>query len=102
MGSVAPGARSFCDALLSPSPGELTFAINRRTLAGGLTVSDREVAVAMAYAFRVLKLVVEPGGAVALAALLSGRYPARGQTVAITLSGGNVDPRTYAEAIGAV
>ena len=90
-----PAARSFCDALLVPTPGELTFAINRRLLAGGLSVSDAEVAVAMVYAFKTLKLVVEPGGAVALAALLAGRFDARGKTVALTLSGGNVDPETY-------
>ena len=92
-----PAARSFCDALLAPSPGELTFAINRRLVTGGLSVSDAEVAAAMAYAFRTLKLVVEPGGAVALAALLSGRLDARGKTVALTLSGANVDPQTYRE-----
>jgi threonine dehydratase len=90
-----PAARSFCDALLAPTPGELTFAINRRLLAGGLSVSDAEVAAAMAYAFGTLKLVVEPGGAVALAALLSGRLDARGKTVALTLSGANVDPEVY-------
>ncbi len=94
-----PAARSFCDALLVPTPGALTFSINRRLLAGGLAVSDRQVAQTMAFAFRVLKLVVEPGGAVALAALLAGRFDARGKTVAITLSGGNVDAATFATAI---
>ncbi len=94
-----PAARSFCDALLAPSPGELTFAINRRLLAGGLAVSDAEVAAAMGYAFQTLKLVVEPGGAVALAALLAGRLEARGKTVALTLSGGNVDRETYRRAL---
>jgi threonine dehydratase len=93
------GAGSFCDALLAPMPGELTFAINNRLLAGGLAVSDQEVADAMIFAFRVLKLVVEPGGAVALAALLAGRYEARGLTVAITLSGGNVDSDTFAQVL---
>ncbi|MCH7795352.1 MAG: threonine/serine dehydratase [Proteobacteria bacterium] len=95
-----PAARSFCDALLAPTPGELTFAINRRLVTGGLSVGDAEVAAAMAYAFRTLKLVVEPGGAVALAALLSGRLDARGKTVALTLSGANVDPQTYREVLG--
>ncbi len=95
------GAASICDALLAPTPGELTFAINRRLLAGGLVVSDEETRAAMAYAFRDLKLVVEPGGAVALAALLSGKLDARGKTTALVLSGGNVDPERYAEAIGA-
>jgi threonine dehydratase len=94
-------AGSFCDALLAPMPGELTFAINHRLLTGGLAVSDQEVADAMIFAFRVLKLVVEPGGAVALAALLAGRYEARGMTVAITLSGGNVDSDTFAQVLAA-
>jgi len=94
-----PAARSFCDALLVQTPGELTYPINRRLLAGGLVVGDREVAQAMSFAFRVLKLVVEPGGAVALAALLAGKFDARGKTVAIILTGGNVDPATFAQAI---
>ena len=93
--SNEPGARSFCDALLAPSPGELTFSVNRRLLAGGLAVNDANVAAAMVYAFRTLKLVVEPGGAVSLASVLSGRFDARGKTVALTLSGGNVDPETF-------
>ena len=93
-------ARSFCDALLAPTPGVLTFAINQRLLAGGLVVDDGEVAAAMAFAFRVLKLVVEPGGAVALAALLSGKIAAEGKTLAVVLSGGNVDPASFAAAIG--
>jgi len=79
-----------CDALLTPTPGELTFSINSRLLAGGLVVSDDEVRTAMAFAARHLKLVVEPGGAVALAALLSGNFVAAGQTVGVVLSGGNV------------
>jgi threonine dehydratase len=95
------GAQSICDALLAPTPGELTFAINRRLLAGGLVVSDEETAEAMAYAFRHLKLVVEPGGAVALAALLSGKLDVRGRTTALILSGGNVDPERYAQVIAA-
>ena len=75
-----PGTRSFCDALLAPEPGVLTFEINRHRLAGGLAVSDDEVRAAIAYAARTLKLVVEPGGAVALAAVLRGRIEARGRT----------------------
>ena len=94
-----PGARSFCDALLSPQPGALTFLANRRRLSGALVVTDAEVATAMAYAFRELKLVVEPGGAVALAALLSGKFDSRGKTVAAVLSGGNVDRDTFAQAL---
>jgi threonine dehydratase len=94
-----PEARSICDALQSSPPGELTFAINRELLAGVLTVSDREVEVAMARAFRDLKLVVEPGGAVALAAALAGRIALAGRTTAIILSGGNVDPATFIAAL---
>jgi threonine dehydratase len=90
------GGANFCDALLAPMPGRLTFAINRTHLAGGLVVSEAEVRAAMAFAFRHLKLVVEPGGAVALAALLAGRFPARGRVVAAVLSGGNVDPALFA------
>lgn len=95
----APGGSQLCDALLAPMPGELTFAINRTHLAGGVVVSDQEVIAAMAFAFLHLKLVVEPGGAVALAALLSGRFDAKGQVVGAVLSGGNVDPAVFARAL---
>lgn len=91
---------SICDGLLSPMPGELTFAVNRDHVAGGLTVSDDEVKRAVAFAFHELKLVVEPSGAVALAALLSGRIDVRGQTVAIVLTGGNVDAGLFAAVLG--
>ena len=94
------GGRSICDALLVPTPGELTFALNRHLLAGGLVASDAEVRRALAFAFAHLKLVVEPGGAVALAALLAGAFDARGRTVAVVLSGGNVDAALFAEALG--
>jgi len=95
------GAESICDALLAPTPGELTFAINSRLLTGGLMVSDEETRAAMAFAFRHLKLVVEPGGAVALAAVLSGKLDLRGKTTAIIISGGNVDAERYARVIAA-
>ncbi len=88
---------SICDALLAQTPGELTFAINSRLLTGGLVVTEAEVRQAIRFAFEELKLVVEPGGAVALAALLSGRYAAEGKTVAIILSGGNIDGALFAE-----
>jgi threonine dehydratase len=81
-------------------PGELTFAINSRLLAKGLTASDAEVGVAVGFAFRELKLVVEPGGAVGLAALLAGRIDTSGgKNVVIVLSGGNVDADLFAELI---
>jgi threonine dehydratase len=105
--SLAAGTRqkndrasgSICDALLVTEPGELTFAINKDRLAGGIAVSDSDTKDAVAYAYRELKLVVEPGGAVALAAVLSGAFPVKGRTVAIVLSGGNVDPQLFAEII---
>lgn len=97
--AVEPGGHSFCDALLAPMPGELTFAINSRLLAGGLAVDDRAVARAMNVAFESFKLVVEPGGAVALAACLSGAFDCRGKTVAVICSGGNIDAATFATAL---
>ncbi len=95
----ATDAQSFCDALLISPPGELTFAINKPLLAGGLVVNDDEVADAMAFAFQHLKLVVEPGGAVGLAAILSSKLDCAGKTVAVVCSGGNVDPETFCKAV---
>lgn len=89
---------SICDALMTDRPGELTFPINRR-LREVVTVTDAEVAEAVRVAFRTLKLVVEPGGAVSLAALLAGKVDARDRTTAIVLSGGNVDPGLFADII---
>jgi threonine dehydratase len=94
-----PAARSICDALLAATPGRITFALNQRQLSGGVSADDDEVLRAMAFAFNTLKLAVEPGGAVALAALLAGRIDARGKTVAIVLSGGNVEPALFARAL---
>ena len=94
-----PGATSICDALLAPMPGELTFRINRRLLAGGLSVDDMAVLDAMRAAFLELKVVVEPGGAIALAAALSGAFDCGGKTVLVVLSGGNVDPGRFVEAL---
>lgn len=89
--------RTLCDAIATPTPGRLTFPIMQRRVRGGAAVSDIEVETAMAFAFKHFKLVVEPGGAAALAALLAGKVDARGKTVALTLSGGNVDPGLFAE-----
>lgn len=88
---------SICDAIMTPEPGELTFPVNQRTLAGALSVSDAEVRKAMADAFAELKIVIEPGGCVALAAVLSGRLPVAGRTVVVVASGGNVDPSLFAD-----
>ena len=91
-----PSARSICDALQTNTPGEMTFAINRALAQGVLTVSDADVGEAMRFAFRHLKLVVEPGGAVALAAVLTGKVETKGKVTAVVLSGGNVDEQLFA------
>lgn len=94
-----PDARSICDAIVTPTPGQITFEIGRRTLSPGLAVSDTEVLAAMKVAFNELKLVVEPGGCVALAAVLSGKLEVRGRTLICVLSGGNVDPDVFQRAL---
>jgi threonine dehydratase len=94
-----PAARSICDALLAPMPGKMTFALARRLLAGGIAVSDDEVRRAMAIAFEDFKLVIEPGGAAALAAVISGKLDIKGKTVAVIASGGNVDRAAFAAAL---
>jgi len=91
-----PGHTSICDAILTAEPGKLTFEINRKLLAGGIAVSDDAALEAVRDAARYLKLVVEPGGAVAFAALSSGRIDLAGKTVAVVLSGGNADMAAYA------
>lgn len=90
-----PSVKTLCDSLLAAEPGELTFQINRTRLAGGLVVDDEEVFRAIAAAFKDLKLVIEPGGAVALAALLARKVEIAGRVVVAVASGGNVDPATY-------
>jgi threonine dehydratase len=92
--------RTICDALMASIPGEITFTINSRLLTHGLTASDAEVKIAVEFAFRELKLVVEPGGAVGLAALLAGRIDTKGKNIVIVLSGGNVDADMFAKLIG--
>ena len=94
--SVPTSTRSICDALLTDSPGKLTFDIMQRLVSDGLVVSEDEVKVAMRFAFQHLKLVVEPGGAAALAAILAGKIETAGKTTAAVLSGGNVDYELYA------
>jgi threonine dehydratase len=88
-------AGTICDGLMTGTPGELTFAINRRLVTEGLTASDEEVGRAVAFAFRELKLVVEPSGAIALAALLTGKLDVRGKVAVAVLSGGNIDPALF-------
>jgi threonine dehydratase len=86
---------TICDALMARTPGEITFAINRTLVDEGVTASEQEVAAAVAFAFRELKLVVEPGGAVALAVLMSGKIDIKGKVAVGVLSGGNVDPDLF-------
>jgi threonine dehydratase len=90
---------SICDALLAATPGEITFEMAKSHLAGGVSVTDEEAKAAVRFAFRELKLVVEPGGAVSLAAILARKLPIEGKTVAAVLSGGNVDPSVFSEII---
>ena len=94
--TVKPTLRTLCDALESPSTGDITFPILKRNLAGAVGLTDPEVAEAIRYAFATLKLVMEPGGSVGLAALLSGKIDAKGKTVGVVVSGGNVDPGLFA------
>jgi threonine dehydratase len=87
---TAPGGRlSIADALMAPTPGVHVFALAKNLLSPGLAVSDPELERAVAFAATRLKLLVEPGGAAALAALLAGK--SEGKTVALVLSGGNAD-----------
>lgn len=99
LGVADKSARSICDALMAPMPGELTFAINRNHVRSGLSASDDAVLGAMATAFRYFKLVIEPGGAVALAAVLSGAIDIKGRTIVAIASGGNVDADIYQQAL---
>jgi len=96
-----PGPASICDALMSDRPGALTFPVLQATGASAVAVEDAHTLAAMAHAFLEMKLVAEPGGAVGLGALLSGTVDARGKTVCVVLSGGNVDPAMFARALAA-
>ena len=80
-------------------PGELTFAINQPRLAAGLVVSEAEVKTRHGFAFEHLKLVIEPGGAVGLAAILARKIPTEGRNIAVIASGGNVDPDLFADVL---
>jgi threonine dehydratase len=99
--SNARTSGTICDALMTQTPGEITFPINRELIGEGVTASDVEVGRAVAFAFRELKLVVEPGGAIGLAALLAGRPEVKGKIVVAVLSGGNVDAELFDRLIAA-
>jgi threonine dehydratase len=90
---------TICDALMAQSPGRITFEINRALVGAGVAASDEEVGRAVSFAFHELKLVVEPGGAVALAAILAGKVDVRGKVAVAVLSGGNVDPELFSRLV---
>jgi threonine dehydratase len=90
---------TICDSLMARTPGKLTFAINRSLVGAGVVASDAEVGAAVAFAFSELKLVVEPGGAVALAALMTGKVDVKGRVAVAVLSGGNVDPDVFSRLV---
>jgi threonine dehydratase len=96
----APGGKlSIADALMAPIPGAIVFDLARYLLAPGIAVSDAELQRAVVFAAEKLKLLVEPGGAAALAALLAGKLDVKDKTVAIVLSGGNAEFGAIAELI---
>jgi threonine dehydratase len=86
---------------MTPTPGEITFPINSKLIGDGVTATDEEVGRAVAFAFRELKLVVEPGGAIGLAALLAGRPDVKGKVVVAVRSGGNGDAELFDRLIAA-
>ena len=90
------GRRTICDAIMTPIPGEMTFAINRDLLAGGVTAKDDDVRDAMRFAYAHFKIVTEPGAVVGLAAILNGQAPIAGRTVATFITGGNIDAARFA------
>ena len=91
------GRRTICDAIMTPIPGEMTFAINRDLLAGGVTATDDEVRDAMRFAFEHFKIVTEPGAVVGLAAILNGQVPIKNRAVATVITGGNIDPARFSQ-----
>ena len=95
------GQRTICDAIMTPIPGEVTFAINHGLLTGGVTATDAEVRAAMRFAYIHFKLVTEPGAVVGLAAILAGRVPIAGRTVATIITGGNIDTARFCALIAA-
>jgi threonine dehydratase len=93
------GQKTICDAIMTDTPGALTFPINQKLLAGVLTVSDDDVRCAMAFAFEHYKIVVEPGAAVGLAAVLSQKIDISNKTIGVITTGGNVDAADFCAAL---
>lgn len=96
-----PGGTTLCDAIMTPAPGRLTFPVLQAHCGPGLVVTDEEAQRAMALAFRHLRIVLEPGGAVSLAAALFRRDKIEGEAVIAVASGGNVDAGVFARALEA-
>jgi threonine dehydratase len=94
--SNSPDARSICDALQTPTPGELTWSINKDLLSPGIVVTDDEVREAIRFTFRHLKLVAEPGGSAALGAVIGGKIETAGKVTVVVISGGNIDAAMFA------
>jgi threonine dehydratase len=86
-----PGFQSICDAIITPQPGQLTFPINLKTLSGGIVVEDQEVKNSIKILAEHIKIVVEPGGAVAATAALSKKIDLKNKIVVVMISGGNID-----------
>ena len=97
--SIADNVKSICDALLAPQPGEMTFSINRKILEGGLSVSDNEVKKTIIFLSENLKIIAEPGGAVAAAALLNNKLESLNKTIVVMISGGNIDNNFFANIV---
>ena len=92
-------AKSICDALLAPQPGNVTFPINQTTLDGGLAVSDKEVKKTIIELAEDMKIVVEPGGAVAATALLTNKISVKNKNVVVMISGGNIDYKLFSSIV---
>ena len=97
---IKPTQPTACDALMATIPGELTWPINRQNVSRFITVSEQEISQAIAFAAQHLKLTLEPGGAVTLAALLTNKVPTKSKTLTALLSGGNIDPTHLQKALG--
>ena len=94
-----PKNRSICDAIVTAMPGEMTFPINQDHVTDGLVVSDDDALDAIAIAYKHLKIIIEPGGAVALAAALKQKIDITGKTTVVVASGGNVDKEMFDRAL---
>ncbi len=99
---AALGPLSLADALMAPMPGAIPFLLAKSLGVTGLAVSDADLQRGVSFAARHLKLMIEPGGAAGLAALLSGKFATRNKAIAVVLSGGNCEPATVAQCCAAV